>query len=116
MPSRNDPEHIAISKSGGITIDWRDGHRSEYSLKRLRDECPCANCTGAHGPPATNPRSPQPASPFPLYRPALKMDKVETVGNYAIRIGWNDGHDSGIYSYDYLRRICPCDECQSKRS
>ncbi len=44
-----DPEHIAISKSTGIKIDWRDGHHSDYSLAYLRDECPCASCTGAHG-------------------------------------------------------------------
>jgi DUF971 family protein len=44
-----DPEHIAISKSTGIKIDWRDGHHSDYTLGYLRDECPCATCTGAHG-------------------------------------------------------------------
>jgi len=44
-----DPEHISISKSKGIKIDWKDGHRSEYTLGWLRDECPCASCTGAHG-------------------------------------------------------------------
>ena len=37
-----DPEHIAISKSKGIKIDWKDGHRSEYTVAYLRDECPCA--------------------------------------------------------------------------
>ena len=45
----NEPEHIAISKSKGIKIDWKDGHHSEYALAYLRDECPCATCTGAHG-------------------------------------------------------------------
>ena len=44
-----EPQHIAISKSKGIKIDWNDGHHSEYSLAYLRDECPCATCTGAHG-------------------------------------------------------------------
>ena len=47
--STNDPEHIAISKSKGIKIDWKDDHHSEYTLGYLRDECPCATCTGAHG-------------------------------------------------------------------
>ena len=42
-------EHIAISKSKGIKIDWKDGHHSDYDLGYLRDECPCATCTGAHG-------------------------------------------------------------------
>jgi len=37
---------------------------------------------------------------------------VEAVGNYAIRINWSDGHSAGIYSWEHLRRICPCAECQ----
>ena len=48
-PSFSDPVHIAISKSGGIKIDWRGGHHSQYPLQWLRDECPCATCSGACG-------------------------------------------------------------------
>jgi len=100
-----DPEHISISRSKGIAIDWKDGHRSEYSLRYLRDHCPCAVCTGAHG------GEPQPpaASPFQTYQPALKMLSVEPIGNYAIRIVWSDGHSSGIYSFEHLRRISPAE-------
>jgi len=47
-----------------------------------------------------------------MFKPALKMLGVEPVGNYAIRINWSDGHSSGIYSYDHLRRICQCAECR----
>lgn len=108
------PEHIAISKSKGIKIDWSGGHRSEYSLGYLRDECPCASCTGAHGtvPQKTSYSAPSPASPFPMYKPALRMLHVEQVGAYAIRIEWSDGHNTGIYSFDHLRRICPCEACR----
>jgi DUF971 family protein len=116
MPFSTDPEHIAISKSKGIKIDWKDAHHSEYGLTYLRDKCPCATCTGAHG---TTPRPPEgeaapPANtPFPMFKPALKMLGVEQVGNYAIRINWSDGHNTGIYSYDHLRRICQCDACRA---
>ncbi len=48
-----DPEHIAISKSTGIKIDWRDGHASDYPLAHLRDHCPCATCMG-HMEPSRN--------------------------------------------------------------
>ena len=48
-PPSTEPEHIAVSKSKGIKIDWKDGHHSEYELRYLRDNCPCATCTGAHG-------------------------------------------------------------------
>ena len=110
------PEHIAISKSKGIKIDWSDGHRSDYALAYLRDECPCATCTGAHGtePQKSNYSKPA-ADPFQMFKPALKMLSVEEVGHYAIRIDWNDGHNTGIYSYDHLREICPCDECKRAR-
>ena len=112
----NDPEHIAISKSKGIQIDWTDGHHSSYTLAYLRDECPCATCTGAHGtaPEKTNYSAPQ-QSPFQMYKPTLKMLDVQQVGHYAIRIDWNDGHNTGIYSFDHLRAICPCEECKAQR-
>ena len=44
-----DPEHISISKSKGVKIDWKDGLTSEYGLRYLRHHCPCAVCTGSHG-------------------------------------------------------------------
>ncbi len=112
----NDPEHIAISKSKGIKIDWKDSHHSEYALGYLRDECPCATCTGAHGtePQKTNYSAPN-ATPFQMFKPAIKMLNVEPVGNYAIKIFWNDGHSSGLYSFDHLRAICPCESCRAAR-
>ena len=107
-----DPEHIAISKSTGIKVDWRDGHHSDYSLEQLRDECPCATCTGSHGtePQRSNYSKP---NPFQMYKPKLKMDSVEAVGQYAVRIYWNDGHSSGIYSFEHLRKICQCEACSA---
>lgn len=112
MPFSTDPEHIAISKSKGVKIDWKDGHRSEYSLTYLRDKCPCAQCTGAHGtPPGPKGTPPESDNPFQMYKPVLKMLDVEPVGNYAIRINWSDGHSAGIYSYEHLRSICPCGQC-----
>jgi DUF971 family protein len=108
-----DPEHIAVSKSRGIEIDWKDGHHSSYGVEYLRDWCPCATCTGAHG---TEPRAKatekKPAGPFPMYKPRERMVNIEPVGNYALRIVWSDGHAAGIYSYDHLRQICNCEICK----
>jgi len=106
----NDLEHIAISRSKGIQIDWKDGHHSEFELTYLRRECPCASCTGAHGTTPQKYQAPQ-ENLLQLYKPKLKMESAEPAGNYALQIHWNDGHRSGIYSYDYLRSICPCTEC-----
>ena len=118
MTISTDPLHVAVSKSKGLKIDWSDGHKSDYSCELLRDECPCAGCTGAHGtePQKTSYSKPQPeGSLFPMYKPKLKMDDIEEVGTYAMRIYWNDGHSAGIYSYELLRRICPCAECEARR-
>lgn len=102
-----DPEHIAISKSKGIDIDWQDGRRSSFTCEALRDNCPCAVCTGAHGtePQRTSYGKPDP-SPFQMYKPRIKMVSVEPAGNYGVRIQWNDGHGSGIYSWTLLRTLC----------
>lgn len=110
-PPSTVPEHIAVSKSKGIQIDWKDGHCSKYDLRSLRDNCPCATCAGTHGDGEAGATGP---SPFQIYKPALKMLAVEPVGNYAVQIMWNDGHNSGIYSFDHLRRICPCPECREE--
>jgi DUF971 family protein len=114
----SDPEHIAISKSKGIEIDWKDGHHSSYDTEYLRDWCPCASCTGAHG---TEPRKKTsatgaPDSPFQMFKPKLKMVAVEPVGGYAMRIEWSDGHNTGIYSWDHLREVCPCGDCRRNRN
>jgi DUF971 family protein len=118
-PASSNPLHIAVSKSRGVTIDWSDGHKSEFSNEYLRDGCPCATCTGAHG---TQPQRSSyaagalaaPANQFQMFKPRLRMDSIEEVGSYAIRIYWNDGHNTGIYSFDHLRSVCPCSECKSK--
>jgi DUF971 family protein len=114
LPSA-EPEHIAISKSKGIKVDWKDGHRSDYALAYLRDECPCATCTGAHGTEPQKSNYSGPPNPFQMYKPVLKMLNVEPVGQYAIRIDWSDGHNTGIYSFDHFRKICPCAECRAVR-
>ncbi len=112
-PLAIEPEHIAISKSKGIEIDWRDGHHSRYELKYLRENCPCASCTGAHG---TTPYKEQAQNPLQMYKPVLKIQDLEPVGNYALRLVWSDGHSTGIYSYEHFRDICPCPECAARRA
>jgi DUF971 family protein len=104
------PKKIDVSLSSGVTIDWSDGHHSEYSLEYLRERCPCATCANLHGKPAETPTA------FPMFKKVLKIDAVEPVGRYALQFKWNDGHSSGIYSFDYLRDICQCEPCHSGKS
>jgi DUF971 family protein len=107
-----DPKNIDISLSSGATIDWADGHHSSYALQYLRDHCPCALCTHAHDGPGD---PPQPATPFQMFKKALKLDGVEPVGRYALQFKWNDGHSTGIYSFEHLRDICPCAQCNAAK-
>ena len=111
-----DPAHIAISKSRGMKVDWTDGHKSEFNVAYLRDNCPCASCTGSEGgsPQRTSYSQQVPdANPFKMYQPTIKMLSVTEVGTYAVRIDWSDGHNTGIYSFRHLRQICPCPDCAS---
>ena len=115
-----DPEHIAVSRSRGIEIDWKDGHHSSFDVEYLRDWCPCASCTGSHGTTPRQKTSPindgAGASPFPMFQARLRMESIEPVGSYALRIIWNDGHSTGIYSYSHLRSVCPCATCREGRA
>jgi len=115
MTASNEPEHIAVSKSSGVKIDWKDGHHSDYPLAYLRDQCPCAQCTGAHGTPSRAEQK-KDANPFQMFKPTLRITDVETVGAYALRIRWSDGHNTGIYSFEHFRSICPCPECRVARA
>ncbi len=112
MNPANEPKHIAVSKSKGMTIEWGDGLASEYNLVYLRDRCPCATCSGSHG---TPPRPKQEENPFQMYQEALRIESVEPVGSYAIKIRWSDGHDTGIYTWEYLRSISPQPPCTDRK-
>ena len=108
------PEHIAISKSKGIKIDWKDGHHSDYELGYLRDECPCATCTGAHGtaPQKTNYAAPEAATRFQMFQAHAEDAERRAGGRLRHPHRLERRPRSGIYSFDYLRSICPCATCK----
>jgi DUF971 family protein len=51
-----------------------------------------------------------------MFKAAAKPLSAEGIGKYAIRFAWNDDHDLGLYSWKYLREVCPCEECKSERT
>jgi len=84
-------------------ITWNDGHFSSYPSWYLREKCMCAACVEE----LTGIRKIQHGN-IPS---TLERVSVGTVGNYALSFDWSDGHKTGIYSFDYLRQLCPCPEC-----
>ena len=84
-----------------LAIRWDDGEENFIPLERLRRACPCAGCKGEMdilGNLYKNPERPFAPNSFELV-------KLTGVGGYAIQPVWADGHSSGIYSFDYLRRL-----------
>ena len=108
------PTSIDASRSKKkLTLTWDDGHVSVYPFTILRAACPCAECRGGHG----NMGGPPDPGVFSLpiidTRETSLKDVVAT-GSYGISILWEDGHDYGIYNWNFLRELCPCDECRAK--
>ena len=112
-----DPKSVKVNltSGSGVDIEWRDAHLSHYEFPFLRNACPCALCNeerGKSGRKPGEPIAPQ-AGELPMFKPAAKPVSAEGVGKYAIRFKWNDGHELGIYSWQWLREICPCSACQA---
>jgi prepilin-type processing-associated H-X9-DG protein len=117
---------VHVSSGKGVDITWADGHASHYDFAYLREECPCAMCNDERQKKAAgqekekqlkkeNPAlgsAPVLSSPLlPMFKPKLTAQSAHAVGNYALQIDFNDGHATGIFSFDYLRTVCPCEEC-----
>jgi hypothetical protein len=60
--------------------------------------------------------APKSTTALPMFKPIAKALKAEAVGKYAIKFNWNDGHELGIYSWVFLRDVCPCEECKIVRA
>jgi DUF971 family protein len=107
----NQPTRInADRESGLVTIEWSDGHRSEFDAVGLRLLCPCAFCQGEAGRPGwldTNPT---------LTPEQTQLLGMRLVGAYALAPTWADGHDTGYYTYEALRTSCPCPACSAGRA
>jgi DUF971 family protein len=104
------PAKIRVDKSGGtgMTIEWRDGHLSSWTFAWLRAACPCATCNEEREKDgrSVGVAKPKPATLLPMFEAPPRPVEVTPVGKYAIRFKWNDGHEAGLYSWDFLRNVC----------
>lgn len=91
-----------------LRILWRDGHESEYTPRYLRIACPCAGCVDEMTGKRILRSEDVPEDVYPL--------SIEHVGRYALQFDWSDGHRTGIYPFEYLRRLCPCEACEATDS
>ena len=105
------PKSIKVNEKKFLKITWEDNSISKLTLKYLRDECPCATCKGE-------------TVLFRTYRPPAKkmitpemymIGNIETVGEYAIQITWKDGHNTGIYSWEYLQELDKGQQSEKKQ-
>jgi DUF971 family protein len=97
------PTALQRTSENGLVIDWSDGERRTYTIRALRDACPCATCREK--------RSQPPPDPFALpmvkqvQTQPLTITAMQPMGNYAYSIAFSDGHDTGIFAFDLLRQL-----------
>ena len=100
----SDPAQITVDHNQRVlTIAWKDGLVTSLPFNLLRKECPCATCNDQRSKQAANPLSLTLRS-GPIITQA-EVTKVEPMGRYALQLTFNDGHDTGIYTYEFLRSV-----------
>ena len=100
------PLKIYKSADRELTVEWDDRHFGMHKYETLRELCPCAFCKYEREKEKQNQKKDN---------KDYNIVNIEQVGSYAIKITWADGHDTGIYSFEYLRSICECSSCQMVR-
>ena len=100
------PQDVALEPDA-IVIMWDDGHRSPFPHRFLRLRCQCASCVDEM---SGNPR----LDPDKVPQDVQAVDHMP-VGNYAVQFLWSDTHYTGLYTFRFLRSICPCLVCNAAR-
>ena len=95
-----DLQHIGSE----LALKWGDGREQFIALEKLRRACPCAGCKGEFDILGNLHKNPD----KPFLPNSFNLVKISSVGSYAIQPIWADGHNSGIYSFEYLRALTSC--------
>jgi DUF971 family protein len=101
---RLQPVELDLDRHRNLRIAWADGLTAELPLAQLRKQCPCAECRAAREERARNPLAVM--RRVDDEREMVTAASAELVGHYALRIRWQDGHDTGIYEFRLLRTLC----------
>jgi len=97
------PTRLEKTDDGRLIIHWSDGQALAYPFAALRDACPCATCREKRKAPPPPPNQLRVISPEEAQPPAVTG--MRPVGNYAYNIAFNDGHDTGIFTFELLRDL-----------
>lgn len=106
------PIQIKISEKKYLTIKWDDGTINKLTLQHLRDECPCASCKGE----TILLKTYRPPKPSKITPEMYQIRDIKPVGDYAIQITWKDGHDTGIYTWEYLDKLVHSQDNDGKQN
>jgi len=86
-----------------LLIEWNDGQRRRYTYSALRKACPCAACRHENSAEMADPMKLPVLSPVEL-QPMI-VEKMSLAGNYAYRITFSDGHNTGLFTFELLREL-----------
>lgn len=90
-----------IERTGtSLKIEWKDSSHSELSYRLLRQKCPCAHCDATR-----SGKDPFHILPSDDFFESLSLVDIQRVGRYAVQLIWNDGHRTGIYTFQFLREL-----------
>jgi DUF971 family protein len=98
------PRSIEKVEDARLRIVWDDGHETELPFAHLRRHCPCAMCKDEW----TGEQLIDPGA----VPEDLGASRADVVGHYALTFSFSDGHGTGIYSFEMLRRLCRCKDCE----
>ena len=93
-----EPREIRQEGEGELRITWADGEECSYGAASLRRACPCAQCV--------NEWTGKRVLRAEEIADDLSIADISIVGRYALNFRWSDGHETGIYSFRYLRELC----------
>ncbi len=95
----------SIREERVLEIAWPDGSETRMPFRYLRGRCPCASCV--------NEFTGERMVDVPDVPEAIEIEGAELTGNYALKITWNDRHDTGLYTWDHLRELCSLREWEA---
>ncbi|QDV50732.1 gamma-butyrobetaine hydroxylase-like domain-containing protein [Gimesia fumaroli] len=97
------PTELKLIDEKSLLIGWSDGQHRRYTFAELRKSCPCVTCRNERKASEAEPLKLPVLSPVELQ--PIKVEKMSLAGNYAYRITFNDGHNTGLFTFELLREL-----------